>query len=129
MELCECMHSPITISIHAHTRPALHTTRPGAPRPPAARLAAAPDLHRRHLHHHGAVEHGALGLLLRALPPIPPLSSHHNTDRRLTYIYTPVQVVWNGIHHKTSPTAGPYGYPDQTYLARLRAELARKGIQ
>lgn len=60
---------------------------------------------------------------------LPPLSSHHNTDRRLTYIQTHVQVVWNGIHHKTSPTAGPYGYPDPTYLARLRAELASKGIQ
>jgi len=40
-------------------------------------------------------------------------------------------VVWNGIHHKTSPDGGPesYGYPDPTYLARVRDELNTKGVE
>nr|XP_039254934.1 uncharacterized protein LOC120331836 [Styela clava] len=39
-------------------------------------------------------------------------------------------VTWNDIHHKTSMHGGPanFGYPDQTYLTRLRQELADKGI-
>ncbi|XP_053389985.1 uncharacterized protein LOC128552933 [Mercenaria mercenaria] len=39
-------------------------------------------------------------------------------------------VTWNDIHHKTKPTGGPekFGYPDQTYLARVREELAAKGV-
>ena len=39
-------------------------------------------------------------------------------------------VVWAGIHHKTSLTGGsPYfGYPDPTYLNRVKLELADKGI-
>lgn len=39
-------------------------------------------------------------------------------------------VVWNGIHHKTSPTGGEtsFGYPDATYLQRVKSELALKGI-
>ena len=38
--------------------------------------------------------------------------------------------VWNGIHHKTSPSGGPtcFGYPDADYLQRLRLELSNKGI-
>ncbi|XP_013409531.1 uncharacterized protein LOC106173088 [Lingula anatina] len=40
-------------------------------------------------------------------------------------------VVWNDIHQKTSPTGGPqrYGYPDPTYLSRVKEELAAKGIK
>ncbi|XP_033111760.1 probable E3 ubiquitin-protein ligase DTX3, partial [Anneissia japonica] len=40
-------------------------------------------------------------------------------------------VTWNDIHHKTSVHGGPerYGYPDQTYLKRVKAELAAKGIE
>lgn len=39
-------------------------------------------------------------------------------------------VIWNGIHHKTSVTGGSscFGYPDKTYLFRVREELAAKGI-
>lgn len=39
-------------------------------------------------------------------------------------------VVWNNIHHKTSMHGGPqsYGYPDATYLDRLKEELASLGI-
>ena len=39
-------------------------------------------------------------------------------------------VIWNDIHHKTSPTGGPtcFGYPDPTYLKRVQEELAAKGI-
>lgn len=39
-------------------------------------------------------------------------------------------VVWNGIHHKTSPTGGPtcFGYPDPGYFERVKQELAAKGI-
>ena len=39
-------------------------------------------------------------------------------------------VVWNGIHHKTNTTGGPtrFGYPDDTYFARVKAELAMVGI-
>jgi deltex len=38
--------------------------------------------------------------------------------------------VWNGIHHKTSPTGGPtaFGYPDPTYLKRVTLEIAAFGI-
>lgn len=36
-------------------------------------------------------------------------------------------VIWNDIHHKTAFT-GPFGYPDPTYLTRLKEELAAKGI-
>ncbi|XP_035673946.1 uncharacterized protein LOC118414188 isoform X3 [Branchiostoma floridae] len=40
-------------------------------------------------------------------------------------------VVWNDIHHKTRVYGGAsgYGYPDPGYLARLREELATKGIK
>jgi len=34
-------------------------------------------------------------------------------------------IIWNGIHHKTSLT-GPYGYPDDTYLDRVRNEIMDK---
>ena len=57
-------------------------------------------------------------------------------------------VVWNDIHHKTSATPGPYvecmtslkllllssilgtryGYPDMSYLKRVKHELASRGI-
>ncbi|CAD5229108.1 unnamed protein product [Bursaphelenchus okinawaensis] len=39
-------------------------------------------------------------------------------------------IVWNGIHHKTSRQGGPtnFGYPDPTYLDRVRRELAAVGI-
>jgi deltex-like protein len=38
-------------------------------------------------------------------------------------------VTWNDIHHKTSRSPGPYGYPDPTYLERLRKDLKAKGIE
>lgn len=40
-------------------------------------------------------------------------------------------VTWNDIHHKTSITGGPqnFGYPDPTYLSRVKGELKAKGIQ
>ncbi|CAD5234880.1 unnamed protein product [Bursaphelenchus xylophilus] len=39
-------------------------------------------------------------------------------------------VTWNGVHHKTSRSGGPtnFGYPDPTYLDRVRRELAAIGI-
>ncbi|XP_060577164.1 protein mono-ADP-ribosyltransferase PARP14-like [Ruditapes philippinarum] len=39
-------------------------------------------------------------------------------------------VTWNDIHHKTRPTGGPerFGYPDPTYLIRVKEELAAKGV-
>ena len=58
-------------------------------------------------------------------------------DRRLTFtVGTSVTtgknntVVWNGIHHKTSVAGGAehYGYPDPGYFARVKDELASKGI-
>ncbi|EFJ14854.1 hypothetical protein SELMODRAFT_119112 [Selaginella moellendorffii] len=36
-------------------------------------------------------------------------------------------VIWNGIHHKTQ-YEGTYGYPDATYLSRVRQELAALGV-
>jgi deltex-like protein len=38
--------------------------------------------------------------------------------------------VWNGIHHKTNYQGGPasFGYPDETYLDRVREELAAAGV-
>ncbi|XP_035662130.1 uncharacterized protein LOC118406310 [Branchiostoma floridae] len=59
-------------------------------------------------------------------------------DRRLVFtIGTSVTtgktdaVIWNDIHHKTSPYGGPsnYGYPDRGYLRRVTDELAAKGIK
>ena len=40
-------------------------------------------------------------------------------------------VTWNDIHHKTSMNGGPenFGYPDPTYLTRIRKELADKGYK
>lgn len=58
-------------------------------------------------------------------------------ERRLTFtIGTSVttgrenQIVWNGIHHKTSLSGGPsqFGFPDDTYFLRIKEELAAKGI-
>jgi len=39
-------------------------------------------------------------------------------------------VVWNDIHHKTSPSGGPssYGYPDPGYLDRVIEDLKAQGI-
>eukprot|EP01100_Stratorugosa_tubuloviscum_P004706 TRINITY_DN218_c0_g1_i1.p1 TRINITY_DN218_c0_g1~~TRINITY_DN218_c0_g1_i1.p1 ORF type:complete len:308 (-),score=154.72 TRINITY_DN218_c0_g1_i1:144-1004(-) len=39
-------------------------------------------------------------------------------------------VIWNGIHHKTTTEGGPtqFGYPDETYFARVQAELAEFGV-
>ncbi|TKR80208.1 hypothetical protein L596_014318 [Steinernema carpocapsae] len=37
-------------------------------------------------------------------------------------------VTWNGIHHKTNMGHGPFGYPDPTYLDRVKDELAAYGI-
>ncbi|XP_041360885.1 uncharacterized protein LOC121377084 [Gigantopelta aegis] len=39
-------------------------------------------------------------------------------------------VMWNDIHHKTNTHGGPtrFGYPDPTYLSRVRDELASKGV-
>ena len=39
-------------------------------------------------------------------------------------------VVWNSIHHKTNTSGGTasYGYPDPTYLNRVKLELADKGV-
>ncbi|XP_071947925.1 uncharacterized protein [Antedon mediterranea] len=40
-------------------------------------------------------------------------------------------VTWNDIHHKTNSHGGPdnYGYPDPTYLKRVKSELSAKGIE
>ncbi|XP_062972711.1 E3 ubiquitin-protein ligase DTX3L [Elgaria multicarinata webbii] len=39
-------------------------------------------------------------------------------------------VTWNDIHHKTGKHGGPesFGYPDPSYLKRVREELKAKGI-
>jgi len=39
-------------------------------------------------------------------------------------------IVWNGVHHKTRTHGGAtnYAYPDDTYLNRVRQELALKGV-
>lgn len=59
-------------------------------------------------------------------------------DRRLVFtVGTSVTtgqsncVIWNGIHHKTSTSGGPsnFGYPDPTYLERVKQELADKGVE
>jgi deltex-like protein len=40
------------------------------------------------------------------------------------------QIIWNGIHHKTSLSGGSsqFGFPDDTYFNRVKEELAAKGI-
>ncbi|XP_074056971.1 E3 ubiquitin-protein ligase DTX3L-like isoform X2 [Macrotis lagotis] len=40
-------------------------------------------------------------------------------------------ITWNDIHHKTLQFGGPenYGYPDPSYLQRVKLELKAKGIE
>eukprot|EP01089_Gocevia_fonbrunei_P021728 TRINITY_DN8542_c0_g1_i2.p1 TRINITY_DN8542_c0_g1~~TRINITY_DN8542_c0_g1_i2.p1 ORF type:complete len:302 (-),score=43.80 TRINITY_DN8542_c0_g1_i2:97-1002(-) len=40
------------------------------------------------------------------------------------------QVVWGGVHHKTTTSGGPtsFGYPDATYFDRVKQELSSKGV-
>jgi len=38
-------------------------------------------------------------------------------------------VVWSGLHHKSTISGGPFGYPDPTYLQRIQEELKYKGIE
>ncbi|XP_068877263.1 E3 ubiquitin-protein ligase DTX3L [Aphelocoma coerulescens] len=40
-------------------------------------------------------------------------------------------ITWNDIHHKTATNGGPthFGYPDPSYLQRVRSELKAKGIE
>jgi len=40
-------------------------------------------------------------------------------------------VIWNGIHHKTATSGGPtaHGFPDDTYLARVKSELKDVGVE
>ncbi|MCI4390455.1 hypothetical protein PGIGA_G00122770 [Pangasianodon gigas] len=40
-------------------------------------------------------------------------------------------IIWNNIHHKTSTHGGPecFGYPDPSYLKRVKEELKAKGIE
>ena len=41
----------------------------------------------------------------------------------------PNVVVWNEIHHKTSPTnEHGHGYPDPNYLDNVIGELAAQGV-
>jgi len=58
-------------------------------------------------------------------------------DRKLTFtVGTSVTtgrtdtVVWNGVHHKTNLSGGSshFGYPDATYFARVKEELAARGV-
>jgi len=39
-------------------------------------------------------------------------------------------VVWNGIHQKTNTSGGAtnWGWPDDGYFARVKQELAAKGV-
>ena len=37
-------------------------------------------------------------------------------------------VAWNDIHHKTSTSRGPYGYPDAGYLQRVTLDMNAMGI-
>ena len=39
-------------------------------------------------------------------------------------------VVWSGIHHKTNPSGGTshFGWPDETYFARVKGELSDRGV-
>ena len=39
-------------------------------------------------------------------------------------------ICWNGIHHKTNTSGGSagYGYPDATYLSRVKEELKAKNV-
>ncbi|XP_032405905.1 E3 ubiquitin-protein ligase DTX3L-like isoform X4 [Xiphophorus hellerii] len=41
------------------------------------------------------------------------------------------QVIWNDISHKTSKTGGPqsFGYPDPSYLSKVKGDLKAKGIE
>mmetsp|Transcript_326 Transcript_326/g.920 ORF Transcript_326/g.920 Transcript_326/m.920 type:complete len:570 (+) Transcript_326:710-2419(+) len=37
-------------------------------------------------------------------------------------------VTWATIHHKTSPTAGPHGFPDSNYISNCNSELNNAGV-
>ncbi|KAJ7374764.1 E3 ubiquitin-protein ligase dtx3l [Desmophyllum pertusum] len=41
------------------------------------------------------------------------------------------QITWNDIHHKTNTSGGShsFGYPDPSYLQRVKEDLAAKGIR
>ncbi|XP_043939539.1 probable E3 ubiquitin-protein ligase DTX3 [Protopterus annectens] len=89
---------------------------PGTPYPGTLRIAFLPD---------SPEGNKVAGLLKKAF------------DQRLTFtIGTSMTtgqtnvITWNDIHHKTSGWGGPrfFGYPDPTYLARVREELWAKGI-
>jgi deltex-like protein len=40
----------------------------------------------------------------------------------------PNRVTWASIHHKTSPTGGPHGFPDPNFFANCNAELDNAGV-
>jgi Deltex C-terminal domain len=55
--------------------------------------------------------------------------------RKLTFIVGTSQttgqtnvVCWAGLHHKTSPNGGTFGWPDATYFQRIRSELTDRGV-
>ena len=37
-------------------------------------------------------------------------------------------VTWNSIHHKTSPSGGPHGFPDPNYIDNCNSELDNLGV-
>ena len=56
--------------------------------------------------------------------------------RKLTFIVGTSQttgqtncVCWAGIHHKTNPQGGTFGWPDPTYFQRVRSELQARGVE
>lgn len=38
-------------------------------------------------------------------------------------------VCWAGIHHKTSPYPGTFGWPDETYFVRVKDELEQRNVK
>ena len=67
-------------------------------------------------------------LLLHRLAETLHRHSHSHTEDTSTSNFLPQ--VWNGIHHKTNTGGGSsnFGYPDPTYLERVKEELASKGL-
>jgi len=103
-------HFPNGIQDESHSNP-------GMPYHGTTRQAYLPD--NRDGHH-------VLGLLQKAFE----LRQIFTVGQSRTTGYDNV-ITWNDIHHKTSITGGieNFGYPDKTYLNRVKQELAAKGIK
>ncbi|XP_065185130.1 uncharacterized protein LOC135815725 [Sycon ciliatum] len=109
-----CGTIKITYTIPAGTQTSRHPN-PGFPYPADRRDAYLPDSPK-------GVK--VARLLRKAFQAGEIFTVGHSATRGVNDVVT-----WNDIHHKTSRTAGDFGYPDPGYLDRVTGELAARGIE